>query len=121
MWASRSGRIAPSAHGPPHYHARARRTAKGAARRPPHVIRDQLLAALDAALDAAGFPAPPGGIELTPPKDKGHGDFTTNVALQLAKPLGMKPRDVAARLALELEQARDRNIVMVGEAGRVCV
>ena len=56
------------------------------------MIRDQLLAALDAALDAAGFPAPSGGIELTPPKDTGHGDFTTNLALQLAKPLGHAAR-----------------------------
>ena len=31
------------------------------------VIRDQLLAALHAALDAAGFPVPDGGVELTPP------------------------------------------------------
>ena len=57
------------------------------------MIRHQLIAALHVALDAAGFPAPPGGIELIPPKDTGHGDFATNVALQLAKPLG----DAAAR------------------------
>ena len=36
----------------------------------------------------AGSPRRPPGVELTPPKDSGHGDFTTNVALQLAKPLG---------------------------------
>src|SRR2546430_1046918 len=48
-------------------------TANGEGRREPAtpVIRDQLLAALHAALDACGFPAPPGGIELTVPKDPG--------------------------------------------------
>ncbi len=81
------------------------------------MIRDQLLAALDAALDAAGFPAPPGRIELTPPKDTGHGDFTTNVALQLAKPLGMPPRDVAAKLAVELERVRPAHLDHVDVAG----
>ena len=64
------------------------------------MIRDQLLAALHLALDASGFPAPSEGIELTPPKNTGHGDFTTNVALQLAKPLGAAPRDVAAKLVV---------------------
>src|SRR6266545_7839606 len=83
-------------------------TANGEGRRQPAtpVIRDQLLAALHAALGAAGFPAPSGGIELTPPKDPALGDFTTNVALQLAKPLGMKARDVAAELQVELERER---------------
>ncbi len=81
------------------------------------MIRDHLLAALHGALDACGFPAPPGGIELTPPKDAGHGDFTTNVALQLAKPLGLAPRDVAARIAEELERARPAHLARVEIAG----
>jgi arginyl-tRNA synthetase len=81
------------------------------------VIRDQLLAALNVALDAAGFSAPPGGIELTPPKDSGHGDFTTNVALQLAKPLGMSPRDVAAKIVVELERERPPHLERVEIAG----
>jgi arginyl-tRNA synthetase len=81
------------------------------------VIRDQLLAALQAALDACGFPAPPGGIELTAPKDSGHGDFTTNVALQLATPLGMKSRDVAAKLVVELERERPGFLDRVEVAG----
>ena len=77
------------------------------------MIRDQLLAALHVALDAAGFPAPSSGIELTPPKDTGHGDFTTNVALRLAKPLGMSPRDVAAKLVVELERERPPHLERV--------
>jgi arginyl-tRNA synthetase len=81
------------------------------------VIRDQLLAAVHAALDACGFPAPTTGIELTPPKDTGHGDFTTNVALQLAKPLGLPPRDIAAKLQVELERARPAHLERVEIAG----
>jgi arginyl-tRNA synthetase len=46
-----------------------------------------------------------------------HGDFTTNVALQLAKPLGMPPREVAAKLVVELERARPPHLERVDIAG----
>src|SRR5262249_44372464 len=94
-------------------------TASGEGRRAPAtlVIRDQLLAALHAALDAAGFPTPPGGVELTTPPDPSHGDFTTNLALQLAGPLGTPPRDVAAKLVVELERARPPHLERVEVAG----
>jgi arginyl-tRNA synthetase len=81
------------------------------------VIRDQLLAAVQAALDACGFPAPPGGIELTPPKDPGHGDFATNVALQLTKAVDRPPREIAARIQEELERARPSHLERVDIAG----
>jgi len=81
------------------------------------VIRDQLLAAVQAALDACGFPAPPGGIELTPPKDSDHGDFTTNVAMQLGKVVGKSPREIAARIVEELERARPAHLARVEIAG----
>jgi len=81
------------------------------------VIRDQLLAALHAALDACGFPAPSDGIELSPPKDSGHGDFSTNVALQLRNALDLPPRDIAAKLQVELERARPGHLDRVEVAG----
>jgi len=81
------------------------------------VIRDQLTAAVQAALDACGFPAPHDGIELTPPKDSGHGDFSTNVALQIAKPVGLAPREVAARLVEELDRARPGHLERAEVAG----
>ena len=35
-------------------------------------------------------------IKVDPTKDKAHGDYATNLALMLAKPAGMKPRELAA-------------------------
>src|SRR3954465_1308215 len=41
------------------------------------------------------------------PRDEGHGDLATNLAMQLAKPLKKKPRDVADALlgAMDLPRA----------------
>ena len=46
----------------------------------------------------------PGGLEfenvaVEPPRDTAHGDMATNAAMVLAKPAGMKPRDIAEALA----------------------
>jgi arginyl-tRNA synthetase len=41
-------------------------------------------------------------IELDRPKSAEHGDFATNVALQLAKRVGKKPRDVATAIVAAL-------------------
>ena len=46
----------------------------------------------------------PAGLNFTrvavePPRDRGHGDIATNAAMVLAKPAGMKPRDLADVLA----------------------
>ncbi|MFI5048190.1 MAG: arginine--tRNA ligase, partial [Acidimicrobiia bacterium] len=83
------------------------------------MIRDQLLAALEAALDAAGYPVPEGaGIELAPPTDpRQTADFTSNVAMQLAKPVGRSPREIAARLVEVLEVARPSHLERVEAAG----
>ena len=40
---------------------------------------------------------------LERPKQADHGDYATNIALQLAKPLGKNPREVAAALKAALE------------------
>ena len=81
------------------------------------MIRDQLLSALRVALGAAGFPEPAEGVALTSPKDSGHGDFTTNVAMQLAKPLGLAPRDIAAKLVVALEAERPAHLQRAEIAG----
>ena len=52
--------------------------------------------------------------ELTRP-DVGHGDFATNVAMQLAKPLKKNPRDIAQEIVSELQLSN--LIAEVGVAG----
>jgi arginyl-tRNA synthetase len=81
------------------------------------VIRDLLLAAVHRALGACGFPLPPSGVVLEPPKDSANGDFTTNVAMQLTKTVGMPPRDIAAKLVTELERERPAGLERVEIAG----
>ena len=61
---------------------------------------EQLEAAIKAALEQAInagslFGQIPASIKLERPKDRDHGDYATSIALQLAKPAGKNPRDVA--------------------------
>ncbi|KJS44986.1 MAG: arginyl-tRNA synthetase [Roseovarius sp. BRH_c41] len=49
----------------------------------------------------------PEGLDLTnvtvePPRDAAHGDMATNAAMVLAKPAGLKPREIAEALAARL-------------------
>ncbi|MEL7127095.1 MAG: arginine--tRNA ligase, partial [Pseudomonadota bacterium] len=80
-------------------------------------IRVLVLDTLDA-LTAAG--TLPGGlatdnVTVEPPRDAAHGDMATNAAMVLAKPAGMKPRDIAEALAAEL--AKDPRITSAEVAG----
>ncbi len=43
-----------------------------------------------------------GKLAVMRPKDRAHGDWSTNVAMQLAKKAGMNPRDLAQSVANEL-------------------
>ena len=53
-------------------------------------------AALEQAINAGSLSGQiPATIKLERPKDRGHGDYATSIALQLAKPAGKNPRDVA--------------------------
>tara|TARA_B100000446_G_scaffold89131_2_gene83807 strand:+ start:2083 stop:3837 length:1755 start_codon:yes stop_codon:yes gene_type:complete len=72
-------------------------------------MKERLISLIETALDtliAEGtLPADakrPVQIDRT--KDKSHGDFATNIALMLAKPAGMKPRDLADKLIAALPQ-----------------
>lgn len=64
--------------------------------------QDVLSAALLRAAAAIGAPTDVPYV-LGPTRDPAHGDFATNLALVLAKPLGRKPRDVAEALVAKLE------------------
>ncbi len=48
------------------------------------------------------FPGTDAVVELDRPKNADHGDFATNVALQLAKRVGKKPRDAAEAILAAL-------------------
>jgi len=49
--------------------------------------------------------AVPSAVKVERPKNKSHGDYATNVALQLSKQAGLKPPQLAALLAAELENS----------------
>ncbi len=78
--------------------------------------KEQLLAWLAAGLKSAGL-----GDTAVPalerPKQADHGDFATNIALQLAKPLGKNPREVATMLKSALDAAPHPLVTEVTIAG----
>ena len=54
-------------------------------------------------------------VTVEPPRDAAHGDMATNAAMVLAKPAGLKPREIAASLAGRL--ATDRRVDSAEVAG----
>ncbi len=73
----------------------------------PRVTPEQLAAVIRTALDEAVADgdlavAVPAEIRVERPRSREHGDWSTNVALQLAKPAGMPPRAVAELVAQRL-------------------
>lgn len=56
-------------------------------------------------------------INTEPPRDKSHGDVATNAAMVLAKPLGLKPRDLAVKIAERLQDNADIKKVDVAGPG----
>ena len=80
-------------------------------------IRDLVLSCLD---DMARDGVIPEGlatdnVAVEPPRDAGHGDMATNAAMVLAKPAGMKPRDIADALSTRL--ASDPRVAEATVAG----
>jgi arginyl-tRNA synthetase len=71
----------------------------------PADLSDAVLAAIRAAVDSGDLAvAAPGEVKVERPKVKGHGDYATSVALQLAKPAGRPPREVAEAIAKPLRE-----------------
>ena len=63
-----------------------------------------LKAAIARALESGSLNgAAPESIKLERPKDRTHGDYASSIALQLAKPAGMNPREVAQIIADQLD------------------
>ncbi len=80
-------------------------------------IRALVITALDALVAQGDLPAGLdfGNVAVEPPRDAAHGDMATNAAMVLAKPAGMKPRDIADKLAGQL--ANDDRIKSAEVAG----
>ncbi len=69
-----------------------------------NIMRDDLDVAIRSLIDAGDLPADFDATraQVEPPRDPAHGDMATNAAMVLAKPAGMKPRDLADKLAQAL-------------------
>jgi arginyl-tRNA synthetase len=75
--------------------------------------------AIEALAAAGAFPRPPDleRVVVEPPRDAAHGDLATNAAMALAKDAGLKPRDLALRLAAELGKRPEITKVEVAGPG----
>jgi arginyl-tRNA synthetase len=69
----------------------------------PAELADAVAAAVRAAVEAGELAVPPPAeVKIERPKVKEHGDYATSIALQLAKPAGRPPREVAEAIAARL-------------------
>src|ERR1700750_1859401 len=68
------------------------------------VFTEHVVSAVPPLPQAGVFPNPPdlSRIVVEPPREASHGDLATNAAMALAKDAGMKPRDLAEKIAAEL-------------------
>jgi arginyl-tRNA synthetase len=85
------------------------------------IFTGHVRAAVEAVAAAGAFVRPPDferlldRIVVEPPREASHGDLATNAAMVLAKDAGLKPRDLAERIAAELRKLPQ--IVKVDVAG----
>jgi arginyl-tRNA synthetase len=80
--------------------------------------KEELISWLGEGIKSAGLVVDPmPAITLERPKQPEHGDFATNIALQLAKPLGKNPREVATAIIAQLNQRLHASIEGLSIAG----
>jgi len=67
-------------------------------------FRDEIVRTVEDLSAAGEIPGTPDTTRITvePPREASHGDIATNVAMALAKPTGMNPRELAERLVVRL-------------------
>lgn len=67
-------------------------------------VKSVVISGLEALVARDALPAGLDFVNVTvePPRDPSHGDMATNAAMVLAKPAGLKPREIAEALANEL-------------------
>src|SRR4051794_8325948 len=70
------------------------------------LFTEHVRSAVTTLAQAGVFPAPPdlSRIVVEPPREASHGDLATNAAMALAKDAGLKPRDLAEKIAAELRK-----------------
>ena len=81
------------------------------------MIRDDLAAAVRAALVALAVDPLPEQVSLERPANRDHGDWSTNVALASAKKAGRNPRELATQLVDHLSADLPKHVLAVELAG----
>ncbi|MCL5059238.1 MAG: arginine--tRNA ligase [Candidatus Thermoplasmatota archaeon] len=66
-----------------------------------HPLKEKLALLVGIALETVA-PDAPVSLEIERPKNPAHGDFSSNAAMQLARPLKKNPRELAQRILTEL-------------------
>ena len=82
------------------------------------LLASQIKAAISRAIERGDLIGTvPETILLERPKNRDHGDYASSIALQLAKPAGKNPRDVAAMLKADLESLAEVSAVDIAGPG----
>lgn len=84
-----------------------------------HIFQNHIDAILDDLTEAGTLPAgiDRSNVTLEPPRDPSHGDLSTNAAMVLSKAAGMKPRDLAEKIAEKLAVLDDVQSVDIAGPG----
>lgn len=84
-----------------------------------HIFQNHIDAILDDLTEAGTLPAgiDRSNVTLEPPRDPSHGDLSTNAAMVLSKAAGMKPRDLAEKIAEKLAALEDVQSVDIAGPG----
>jgi arginyl-tRNA synthetase len=84
-----------------------------------HIFQTHIDAILDELTEAGTLPAgiDRSNVTLEPPRDPSHGDLSTNAAMVLSKAAGMKPRDLAEKIAEKLATLDDVQSVDIAGPG----
>jgi arginyl-tRNA synthetase len=82
------------------------------------LLAAQIQAAISGAIERGDLIGTvPASIPLERPKNRDHGDYASSIALQLAKPAGKNPREVAELLKKDLEKLADVSSVDIAGPG----
>lgn len=84
-----------------------------------HYFLRELISIVDSLVEQGKLPdgLDSSRISVDPPRDSSHGDLATNAAMVLAKPAGMKPRDVAEILKQQISQLNSVESVDIAGPG----